>query len=163
MKKSAFRKFFLFVILGVLMIVALCGRHMSHNSETVPLVANHPDVGEHKPGVSDNSSYADLDEDTIRVPSSASKSKTPSESVYVKYRGVVDLDGFKCAWTRSSFVNRICYLEESSYLLVSLNGTYYHYCGVPKRLHNSWISAPSKGKFYHAYVKGRYDCRLSGY
>lgn len=163
MKKSAFRKYLLFVFLVLLMIVALCGRHMSANSEAVVSVANHPDEGEDKPGVSSNSSHAVLDEGVISAPSSASKSKLPSESVYVKYRGVVDLDGFKCAWTRSSFVNRICYLEESSYLLVSLNGTYYHYCGVPKRLHNSWISAPSKGKFYHAYVKGRYDCRLSGY
>ena len=86
-----------------------------------------------------------------------------AESVYVKYRGEVDLDGFKCTWTQSSFVNRICYLEESHYLLVSLSGPYYHYCGVPERLFESWISASSKGRFYNTYVKGRYDCRLSGY
>ena len=86
-----------------------------------------------------------------------------AESVYVKYRGVVDLDEFRCSWVSSSFVDRICYQDDARYLLVSLNGTYYHYCGVPERVFSSWLQAPSKGRFYNAYVKGRYDCRYSGY
>ena len=86
-----------------------------------------------------------------------------AESVYVKYRGVVNLDRFRCAWVSSSFVDRICYQDEEQYLLVSLKGTYYHYCGVPEALFSSWLLAPSKGRFYNAYVKGRYDCRYSAY
>lgn len=86
-----------------------------------------------------------------------------AESVYVKYRGVVNLDRFRCAWVSNSFVDRICYQDEEQYLLVSLKSTYYHYCGVPEQVFSSWLQAPSKGRFYNAYVKGRYDCRYSGY
>ena len=86
-----------------------------------------------------------------------------AESVYVKYRGIVNLDDFRCSWVSSSFVDRICYQDEARYLLVSLNGTYYHYCGVPEHVFSSWLQASSKGRFYNAYVKGRYDCRYSGY
>lgn len=85
-----------------------------------------------------------------------------AETVYVKYRGPVDLDGFNCQYTVSSFVNRICYQKDAQYLVVLLKSTYYHYCRIPPFVVGAWLSAPSKGEFYNAKVKGEYDCRLGG-
>lgn len=55
-----------------------------------------------------------------------------SETVDVKYRGTVDLKPFACTDTpRSSFVQRVCYDKAQSYMLINLNGTFYHYCELP--------------------------------
>lgn len=85
-----------------------------------------------------------------------------AESVNVKYRGYVDLDKFTCYYTASSFVNRICYQSENEYVIVLLKRTYYHYCRVSAPLVKQWLNASSKGRFYNAHIKGRYDCRLGG-
>jgi len=85
-----------------------------------------------------------------------------AESVYVKYRGSVDLNGFECSNTSSSFVHRICYQKQSKYLIVRLNNTYYHYCRLPQGTYNSWLSASSKGRYYNRNIKGNYDCRKGG-
>ena len=85
-----------------------------------------------------------------------------SESIYVKYRGDVSLDGFDCRNTSSSFVNRVCYQDQDEYLIVLLGSTYYHYCKVPDITANRWLSSSSKGSFYNSSIKGRFDCRLGG-
>ena len=85
-----------------------------------------------------------------------------AESVYVKYQGNVSLDSFNCKNTISSFVNRVCYKERDSYVIVLLGSTYYHYCRVSNNTVDSWLDASSKGRFYHANIKGRFDCRLGG-
>ena len=82
-----------------------------------------------------------------------------AESVYVQYRGNVSLNGFYCEYTRSSFVDRICYQQQNYYVLVSLNGAYYHYCGVPYNAVYDWLNSYSKGSFYNSYIRGRFDCR----
>jgi hypothetical protein len=42
----------------------------------------------------------------------------------VKYRGPVDLAPFKCdSISRSSFIQRVCYDEKNSYMLINLSGT----------------------------------------
>lgn len=85
-----------------------------------------------------------------------------ADTVYVKYRGELDLAPFDCAWiTRSSLVKRLCYDREQQYVVVNLNGTYYHYCAVPPGVVNAWRSADSMGRFFNAQVKGRFDCRTS--
>ena len=84
-----------------------------------------------------------------------------AESVYVKYRGNLSLDNFYCEKTRSSFVDRICYYQPNKYVVVSLSGTYYQYCGVSFSTVNNWLSSYSKGKFYNSNIKGRYDCSIS--
>ena len=67
-----------------------------------------------------------------------------AETVFVKYRGDVDLKPFACTLTpRSSFIQRLCYDEKNSYVIVNLAGTYYHYCDVPKPLVNEWLKADS--------------------
>ena len=54
--------------------------------------------------------------------------KTEPEVVTVKYRGPVSLAPFKCdAITRSSFIERVCYDASNSYMLIDLNGAWYHY------------------------------------
>ena len=85
----------------------------------------------------------------------------PAEQVFVKYRGPVSLAPFECDWvTRSSLVNRLCYDKKERYLIVNLSGTYYHYCQIPTNVVASWKQADSMGRFYNAWVKGNYDCRV---
>ena len=53
-----------------------------------------------------------------------------AEIVDVKYRGPIDLKPFTCTNTVSSFVNRVCYDKGSSYMLILLKNTWYHYCEI---------------------------------
>jgi hypothetical protein len=83
-----------------------------------------------------------------------------AETVVIKYRGPVDLAYMKCELIeRSSFIRRLCYDTKAKYVVVALNDTYYHYCGVPADVVSSWRAAESMGRFYNAQVKGRFDCR----
>jgi hypothetical protein len=89
-------------------------------------------------------------------------SVSTAKAVYVKYQGNVSLDSFNCKNTSSSFVNKICYKQQDSYIVVLLGNTYYHYCRVPSPVVKSWLGASSKGSYYHSNIKGRFDCRLGG-
>jgi hypothetical protein len=88
-----------------------------------------------------------------------------SETVDVKYRGVVDLKLFTCTDTpRSSFIRRVCYDKAQSYMLIDLKGTYYHYCELPAATFDAFMAAPSIGQFYNQKIKGTgsdgpFDCR----
>ena len=84
-----------------------------------------------------------------------------AQSVYVKYRGTVNTDTMTTKNIGySSFVNDIKYNAKQQYLLVKLNNTYYHYCAVPQRTVNNWISSSSLGSYYNTNIKGNYDCRI---
>ena len=85
-----------------------------------------------------------------------------AETVFVKYQGPVDLEPFACTDTVSSFVHRICYKPDQSYLVVLLGDTYYHYCRIPSQVISQWLNADSKGRFYNGSIKGNFDCRLGG-
>jgi hypothetical protein len=85
-----------------------------------------------------------------------------AETVFVKYRGPVRLDSFRCAEPASSFVHRVCYRHDKQYLIVLLGNTYYHYCRMPPSVVQQWLAAPSQGRYYNAMIKGNYDCRLGG-
>ncbi|MCK8687937.1 KTSC domain-containing protein [Pseudomonas umsongensis] len=85
-----------------------------------------------------------------------------AETVFVKYQGPVDLEPFTCKDTESSFVHRICYQPDQSYLVVLLDNTYYHYCRIPSQVVSQWLNADSKGRFYNKMIKGDFDCRLGG-
>jgi hypothetical protein len=88
-----------------------------------------------------------------------------SETVNVKYRGVVDLTPFACTDTpRSSFIQRVCYDKAQSYMLINLRGIYYHYCELPPATFDAFMTASSMGQFYNQRIKGTgsdgpYDCR----
>ena len=84
-----------------------------------------------------------------------------AENVYVKYRGEIDLAPFDCAdITRSSFIRRVCYDRRNEYMLISLNGTFYHYCEIDADTVSFLLNAPSMGRFYNASIKGNFDCRI---
>src|SRR4051794_8516238 len=78
-----------------------------------------------------------------------------AETVDVKYRGLVDLKPFACVDTVSSFVNRVCYDEAKSYMLILLKSTWYHYCSIDSGTVNALKTADSKGSFYNASIKGK--------
>lgn len=88
-----------------------------------------------------------------------------SETVDVKYRGIVDLRPFACTETpRSSFIQRVCYDKVQNYMLINLRGTYYHYCELPAATFDTFLTAPSMGQFYNQRIKGSgsdgpFDCR----
>lgn len=84
-----------------------------------------------------------------------------AESVYVKYRGEIDLKHFDCTdITRSSFIRRVCYDSRQENMLISLDGTFHHYCEIDARTASSLLEAPSMGRFYNASIKGSFDCRV---
>ena len=45
-------------------------------------------------------------------------------------------------------------------MLVSLNGTYYHYCDIDDETVDAFEAAPSMGRFFKALIKGHFDCRI---
>jgi hypothetical protein len=83
-----------------------------------------------------------------------------AETVYVKYRGSVDLGSFSCSWTQDSLVNRLCYDQNEEYVLVQLKNTYYHYCEVPRSTVSNWLTSGSKRSYYYSNIKSRHDCRV---
>ena len=99
----------------------------------------------------------------IFIPSITSAALACNQA-YVKYRDTpVCLEQFTYQDTsKSSFVRGAWYDISNNYMLLSLSGTKYHYCRVPENVWNSFKQAVSYGKFYNAYIKGRYDCRLGG-
>jgi hypothetical protein len=78
-----------------------------------------------------------------------------SETVDVKYRGGVDLKTFDCRDINpSSFIQRVCYDKAQSYMIISLRGTYYHYCELPPATLDGLMGAPSMGQFYKSEHQG---------
>jgi hypothetical protein len=88
-----------------------------------------------------------------------------SETVEVKHRGPVDLKTFECRdINRSSFIQRVCYDQAQAYMIISLKGTYYHYCELSRSVFDGLMTAPSMGHFYNNNIKGSgsdgsFDCR----
>ena len=90
-----------------------------------------------------------------------------AECVAVKYRDTpVCLGTFVCTETpQSSFVRTVCFDAAKSYMLINLNGTWYHYCAVSPTSIDKLIHASSVGTYYnqnfrsHGQVHGPFDCR----
>lgn len=88
-----------------------------------------------------------------------------SETVNVRYRGLVDLAPFDCtSITRSSFIDRVCYDKAEQYLVISLKGTFYHYCEIGAGTVAALLVADSMGRYYNQNIKGTgsdgpFDCR----
>jgi len=83
--------------------------------------------------------------------------------VNIKYRDdPVDIanERFEALDTsKSSVVRGAWYDVDNNYMVINLNGTYYHYCGMPIIAWTSLKSADSFGSHYNKYIKGSYDCR----
>ena len=83
-----------------------------------------------------------------------------AETADVKYRGPVDLGPFACTTIeRSSFIRRVCYDQANAYMIVNLNGTYYHYCDIDRTTVKSLLGAELMGRFFNASIKGHFDCQ----
>lgn len=80
------------------------------------------------------------------------------ETVFVKYRDTpVDVDNGhfnKIDLKPSSLVKGMYYDSNNRYLLVRLKQTFYHYCGIPKKVVVEWIKADSAGRYYRSNIKG---------
>jgi hypothetical protein len=59
----------------------------------------------------------------------------------------------------SSLVDFAFYDADNGYMIVSLNGTAYHYCDMPGGEWDEFTAASSLGSFYNTRIKGRFDCR----
>lgn len=85
-----------------------------------------------------------------------------ADAVNVKYRGVVDLAPFQCeSVSRSSLVTRVCYDRKEQYMVIGLQGTYYHYCEIGAGTVAALRGAESMGRFFNSNIKGRFDCRTN--
>lgn len=94
-----------------------------------------------------------------------STSRPSKKLIYIKYRSdPVDLNSgdFEYFPTSSSFVNGLWYDQSNRYMIILLNDTYYHYCGLPAAVWRSFKNADSYGTYYNQKIKGYYDCR-TGY
>lgn len=88
-----------------------------------------------------------------------------SKLVLVKYGSFVDIGHSRFEYldtSGSSFVGGAWYDVNSQYMVINLNGTYYHYCRMPSLAWNNFKKANSFGSHYNMAVKGLYDCRLGG-
>jgi hypothetical protein len=54
-------------------------------------------------------------------------------------------------------------------MIIKLNKTYYHYCGLDETTYNDFKSSPYEygeadwsnlGSFYYTNIKGNFDCRI---
>lgn len=61
----------------------------------------------------------------------------------------------KMVGVRSSNVHSIGY-ENGTLFVRFLSGAFYEYYAVPEDVYEAFINAPSKGKFVHYCLKGRY-------
>ena len=86
-----------------------------------------------------------------------------AKDIYVKYRGYVNVDNGYLKHLNigySSKVKDMYYDKTNNYLLVKLNSTYYHYCGINQSVVNQWTTTSSLGRYYLKNIKGNYDCRI---
>src|SRR6267154_1700981 len=76
-----------------------------------------------------------------------------AETIDVKYYGKLDLAPFACTEvTRSSFISRACYDKANQFMVVQLKTVYYPYCEMPAATYQTFLDAPSMGKFYNANI-----------
>ncbi|MBT4455836.1 KTSC domain-containing protein [Candidatus Peregrinibacteria bacterium] len=61
----------------------------------------------------------------------------------------------------SSFVRGAWYDDDNQYMVIKLNSTYYHYCGMPSVTWTTFKNANSFGTTYNSAIKGSYDCRYN--
>ena len=59
----------------------------------------------------------------------------------------------------SSLVDAAFYDANNRYAIIVLNGTAYHYCGIPPGEWSAFTSAGSLGRHFNSQIKGNFDCR----
>ena len=123
------------------------------------------------PPLTDSASTVPASTVTTATPTTApttttTTTTTPSHTplwLTVKYRSnPVDVADPRFAYLdggSSSLVDFAFYDASNEYMIVSLNGTAYHYCGMPDGAWSQFTAASSLGSFYEDRIKGRFDCR----
>lgn len=119
--------------------------------------------------VTDSAAQPDAVSSTIAVSSTAAITTVAVDSdprvlVRVAYRSdPVDIadPAFEYLDTSgSSLVRGAWYDADTGYMVINLNGTYYHYCGMPISAWIAFQGASSFGSHYNSSIQGRYDCRV---
>jgi hypothetical protein len=61
---------------------------------------------------------------------------------------------------RSSAIRKIGYDASTSRMYIDFEDSdpYYTFCRVPEHVFRAFINARSVGRYYHQYIKDRYDC-----
>ena len=57
----------------------------------------------------------------------------------------------------SSWISELEYEDAGNVIMELLSGRRYRIYGVPEDIFESWLEADSKGKFWHAYLRGMYQ------
>jgi len=91
-------------------------------------------------------------------------SSSSENNITVKYRdGQVDIANSR--WDKldksDSDVRNAWYDNDNQYMIIDLNGTYYHYCSMPESAWSSFSNTESSSldSYYSDNIKGEYDCR----
>jgi hypothetical protein len=96
----------------------------------------------------------------------ASESGRSKHLVWIKYRqtpvNVADPRFEYLDTSRSSFITGAWFDSSNFYMVIGLRGTYYHYCRMPRSAWTLFGAADSLGRYYNAFIKGNYDCRVGG-
>ena len=87
--------------------------------------------------------------------------KKPAQYVTVKYRDTsVDVSSFEYLNTsKSSWIRGAWYDASNQYMIINLEWTNYHYCGLPSYIRSGLKGADSFWKYYNQNIKWKYDCR----
>ena len=102
------------------------------------------------------------------IPAAAQTMSDAVACITVKYRStpVCFNKSVVCTETpQSSFIRAVCYDAAASYMLINLDGVWYHYCAVDSASVHNLIHASSPGTYYnqnfrsHGSLHGPYDCR----
>ena len=90
------------------------------------------------------------------------QTKWNADYITVKYRDtMVDVSGFETFNTsKSSFIEKAYYDRYNQYLILNLDWTYYHWCGVPAYVREDFKNSDSLWWYYNKYLKWEYDCRI---
>jgi len=88
---------------------------------------------------------------------------TPSSGyVTIKYRNDkvnISASNFEPLDKSDSTVKGAWYDSGNEYMVIKLNGTYYHYCGMPSSAWSGLKAASSLYSYYQDDIKGNFDCR----
>lgn len=97
------------------------------------------------------------------APSHPSANTWAPRWITVKYRATpVDVAApyFTHAYGGGDGISDAWYDKANQYLLIGINGTFYHYCRVPEGV---WASVSGMSmSSYRSLLKGSCDCRLGG-
>ncbi len=89
-----------------------------------------------------------------------------TETVSVRYGGMVPIYLFMCERLDSSFLSRACYDIGEDYLIIEIDRAWYQYCGVDYETFARLTKAESPGRFYNEQIKSGenwdspFDCRV---